>query len=88
MISSNPVSVDPHFGLEIGYSNFVFLRGGIQNIQSVKEFDGTSTTIVQPNMGLGLRLGKLTIDYALTNIGQEYLKSNVFSLKLDIYKHK
>jgi hypothetical protein len=38
--------------------------------------------------GLGLRLGKLTIEYALTNIGQEYLKSNVFSLKLDIYKHK
>ena len=89
LISSNPVSVDPHFGLEIGYANFIFLRGGIQNIQSVKDFDGKSSTIVQPNMGLGLKLGKLTIDYALTNIGsQETLYSNVFSLKLDIYKHK
>jgi hypothetical protein len=33
-------------------------------------------------------LKNLSIDYALTNIGsQETLYSNVFSLKLDIYKH-
>lgn len=89
LISSNPVSVDPHFGLEIGYDNFIFLRGGLQNIQKIKDVDGNRSTIVQPNMGLGLKIGKLTIDYALTNIGsQETLYSNVFSLKLDIYKHK
>jgi hypothetical protein len=85
LLSSDPVSADPHFGFELGYSDFIFLRGGVQNIQDVKNFDGTKSKIVQPNMGLGIKIGKLTIDYALTNIGStETLYSNVFSLKLDI----
>lgn len=89
LISSDPVSVDPHLGIELGYNNFIFLRAGIQNIQDVKNIDGTTSKIVQPNMGLGIRLGRLTVDYALTNIGsQETLYSNVFSLRLDIYKTK
>ncbi len=89
LISGDPVSIDPHLGLELGYGEFIFLRGGIQNIQKVKEQDGSTSTIVQPNMGLGVKLGRLTIDYALTNIGsKEFLYSNVFSLKLDINKRK
>jgi hypothetical protein len=88
MISGKAISVDPHFGLEVGYGGFVFLRGGIQNIQTVKNLDGTKSTIVQPNLGLGITLGRLSIDYALTNIGQETLYSNVFSLKLDIFRHR
>ncbi len=88
-ISGDPVSVDPHLGIELGYANFIFLRGGILNIQEVKEQDGSTSTIVQPNMGLGVKLGKLTIDYALANIGsQETPYSNVFSVKLDITKRK
>ncbi len=89
LISSDPMSIDPHIGLEVGYANFIFLRGGIQNIQDVKNIDGTTSKIIQPNMGLGLKLGRLSIDYALTNIGSsETLYSNVFSLRLDIYKHR
>lgn len=89
LFSGDPLSVDPRLGIELGYNNFIFLRGGLQNIQKVKNIDGTTGRIVQPNMGLGLRLGRLTIDYALTNIGsQETLYSNVFSLRLDIYKNK
>jgi hypothetical protein len=88
LISGDPVSVDPHFGLEVGYGNFVFLRGGIQNIQDVKNLDGTTSTMIQPNLGMGVKLGRLSIDYALTNIGAETLYSNVFSIKLDIYKHQ
>ena len=88
LISSDPISVDPHFGLEIGYNNLVWLRAGMQNIQNVKNLDGTTSKIIQPNLGLGLKLGRLMIDYALTNIGQETLYSNVFSLKFDIYKHQ
>jgi hypothetical protein len=61
----------------------------VNNIQQVKDQEGSKSTIFQPNMGIGIRLKNLTIDYALTNIGsQETLYSNVFSLKLDIYKHK
>jgi hypothetical protein len=89
VISSDPISVDPHLGLEIGYDNFIFLRGGVNNIQQVKDQEGAKSTIFQPNMGIGIKLRNLTIDYALTNIGsQETLYSHVFSLKLDIYKHK
>jgi hypothetical protein len=88
LISADPVSVDPHMGIEIGYGGFIFLRGGMQNIQNVKNLDGTVSKIIQPNLGLGITLGRLSIDYALTNIGQETLYSNVFSIKLDIYKHQ
>lgn len=89
VISTNPVSVDPHLGVEFGYDNFIFLRGGVMNIQRVKNMAGGSSTIYQPNMGLGIKLKNLSIEYALANVGsQETLYSNVFSLKLDIYKHK
>ena len=88
-ISSDVVSIDPHVGLEAGYSEFIFLRAGIQNIQQVKDVDGGTSTIVQPNIGVGVKLGKLSVDYALTNIGsQEILYSNVFSLRLEISKRK
>lgn len=89
LVSGDPVSLDPHLGIEIGYDNFIFLRGGIQNIQEVKEQDGSTKTVVQPNMGLGVKLGRLTIDYALANVGgNEVPYSNVFSLRLDINKRK
>lgn len=88
LISSSPMSIDPHIGLELGYSELVFLRFGMQNIQTIKNNDNSTSTIVQPNMGLGVKLGRFCIDWALTNIGsQETLYSNVFSLKLDINKH-
>jgi hypothetical protein len=87
LISSNPWSIDPHLGMEFGYDNFIFLRGGITNIQTEENLDGSMSTVFQPNFGVGIKIKNLTIDYALTNIGDE-LYSNVFSLKLDLYKHK
>ena len=33
LISSNPISIDPHFGLELNFKNLIFLRSGIGNIQ-------------------------------------------------------
>ena len=87
LISSKPISVDPHMGLEVGYNRFIFLRAGLLNIQKVKNFDKTETTIVQPNLGLGVKLGRLALDYALANIGgNETPYSNIFSLRLDVNK--
>jgi len=88
LIKSNIVSVDPHVGVEAGYMNFIFLRAGIGNIQSYTDITGKPITTFQPNMGVGIRLKAITIDYALTNIGDESLAmySNVFSLKFDINK--
>jgi hypothetical protein len=88
LINGKHLNIDPHGGLEIGYDNFLFLRAGIGNIQQVKDAAIQSTTI-QPNMGIGIKLKNLTIDYALTNLGRQTetaLYSNIFSLKLDIYK--
>jgi hypothetical protein len=89
VINSNPISVDPHLGVEFGYSDFIFLRGGVMNIQRVKDIGGGTSTIFQPNMGIGIRIKNFSIEYALSNIiSQETPYSNIFSLKLDIYKHK
>lgn len=89
LLKSNFMNLDPYAGIELGYDNFVFLRAGLGNIQKVKDFDNKQITVMQPNMGIGLKLKNLTIDYALTNLGQQStsaLYSNVFSLRLDIYK--
>ncbi len=87
-ISSKYFNMDPHAGLELDYKNIAFLRGGVGNIQKVTEFDGSQNTTLMPNIGLGIRIKNVYIDYALSDIGNssESLYSNVFSLKLDIGK--
>jgi len=91
VFSSDPVSIDPHAGFELDYDQFLFFRGGVQNIQQIKDFDNTKYTVAQPNLGIGIKLKNLTIDYALTHVGGTTeslgtVYSNVFSLKLDIHK--
>jgi hypothetical protein len=92
LISSKSINIDPHAGFEVGYKDFIFLRGGVMNFQQIKFNAGDDRTYLsaQPNFGLGLKLGNLTIDYAYTNIGNvsEVLYSNVFSLKLNFKSKK
>lgn len=88
LISADPISVDPVMGVEASYLDMIFLRAGIGNIQKIKTFQGTEEYSVQPNMGVGLRLGNFFLDYAITDIGNtsEALYSNVFSLRFRIFK--
>ena len=88
LIKSNAVSIDPHWGFELGYLDLVYLRGGIGNIQQSTDVIGRHITTWQPNLGVGLKLKSLSLDYALTDIGDRSvaLYSNVFSLRLDINK--
>jgi hypothetical protein len=74
----------------VGYRNVIFLRGGVGNIQRVKEFDGSDAMTFQPNMGIGLRIKQLQIDYALSDVGNasDVLYSNIFSLRYDIFKSR
>jgi hypothetical protein len=97
LISGDQISVDPHLGIEFGYNKFIFLRGGIGNIQKEPGFNGAEDTwLVQPNFGVGIRLdnlfgvGNVLLDYALTALDQtnSSLYSNVFSLRIDISKAK
>jgi hypothetical protein len=86
LIQSSVASVDPHFGFEAGYKNMIFLRGGIMNIQTETDITGTKFTSFMPNVGVGIKFKAFTLDYALTDIGDQSvaLYSNVFSLKIDI----
>ena len=86
------------FGFDAGYKNVFFLRGGIGNFQEVTSIKPISPDeeipetpelrtawTFQPNFGLGLKLKNISIDYALTDIGNvsDALYSNVFSVKVD-----
>ncbi|MEM9832834.1 MAG: PorV/PorQ family protein [Bacteroidota bacterium] len=90
LVGSDAVSLDPSIGLELDYETLVFLRAGIGNVQQVKDFDGSTSRTYQPDFGVGVVLGKLHIDYALTDIGDqsESLYSHVFSLKFGFGKKK
>ncbi len=86
-IGGDPVSIDPKFGLQLAYSDFIFVRGGVANIQQTLDIDGKKVTSIQPNIGVGIRIKNFTIDYALSNVGQSVgLLSNVFSLRFDFTK--
>lgn len=88
LISSKAFNIDPRLGFELAYNKMIWLRGGIGNFQRLKnEDDPTKKDLnFQPNIGVGLKLGRLSVDYALTNIGNvsQVLYSNIFSLKLDL----
>jgi hypothetical protein len=87
LIRSSQVCVDPHCGIELSFKNFLFLRGGIGNIQQETDITGKEIETFQPNFGVGIKIKEiLSIDYALTNIGDKTiaLYSNIFSLKLNI----
>lgn len=88
LLSADPISIDPVVGLEASYLNLIFLRAGIGNIQRIKTFRGTEEYSIQPNIGLGLRLGNFFLDYAFTDLGNASgaLYSNVFSLKFQVFK--
>ena len=82
LIKSNTISIDPCLGLQVGYQNTVFLRGGINNFQEV-EGAGQKNLVMQPNFGVGVRVFGTYINYALTNVGESVgLLSHVFSLKV------
>jgi hypothetical protein len=93
LIKTNLLSIDPYIGGELGYDisdeNHLFFRTGINNFQHYTNSNGKRVASVMPNVGIGVTLGKFTLDYALTNLSAvagsgPALYSNIFSLKLAI----
>jgi hypothetical protein len=78
------ISIDPHVGLAIGFKDIVTLRGGIGNMQYITNFDNSKILTLQPNIGIGLKVKNISLDYALTDIGDAStaLYSHVISLRL------
>lgn len=85
LISGGNFSINPMVGVELGYDDMVFIRGGLNNMQQIEQFNGDNKTSVQPNIGVGFKYGGISIDYALTNFGDQGLGlySNIFSVRLD-----
>jgi hypothetical protein len=83
------ISMDPRAGLELNYDKIVYARAGLNQIQQVKSLDGASITYaMQTNFGVGFRLYKFSVDYALSNLGtsSESIYSHIFSLKFGFDK--
>jgi hypothetical protein len=93
LIKSKAISIDPHFGMEIGYKTIASLRAGIGNFQQVPYFNGKKKFACQINLGIGVGIKEIVfIDYAFTDLGNLSvgLYSHVFSLKIaiDSFKRK
>ena len=90
LVSSKFASIDPHMGLQLSYKNFIFLRAGAGNLQKETNFSGKKVTTFQPNIGVGLQFYRISLDYALTDIGDQSASvySHVISLKIGINPRK
>lgn len=88
LVKTGLVSLDPHLGVAFGFKDYVVLRGGISNMQYVKEFDDSERLNIQPNIGIGLSFKNFYLDYAFTDIGDASvaLYSHVISLRLKLNK--
>lgn len=85
LLKTGVFSIAPHLGVEISYKNIVYFRTGAGNLQQETTSDGEMRTSFQPNLGIGIRIqDKFSIDYALTDIGNNSiaLNSNIFSLRI------
>lgn len=80
-ISTKVVSVDPRLGVELGYKNLVFLRGGAGNYQKIQDFapngNGTynNSWRGQYSLGAGVAISGLRVDLALSRLAVEKLGS-------------
>jgi len=79
LISAKPVSVDPRVGLEVGYHNLVYLRGGVGNYQKITNFDQKQQWKGQYSLGAGVAFSGLRVDLALSRLALD-ATSNVNSL--------
>lgn len=88
LVQSDAISTDPRLGLELGYAGVVYVRTGLSNLQYVTDITDRRRLSMQPNIGLGLKIKSVSVDYALTDIGDNSvaLYSNIFSLKFDLFK--
>lgn len=85
LLSADPISMDPNLGLELAYKDYLYLRTGVNQFQKEQDFDQSESLTFRPNLGLGIRLGALFVDYAYTDLGSDNnTYSHVVSLKLGL----
>ena len=87
ILSTGSFGIDPRIGLEFDLRKKVFFRVGASNFQSIPSLiePNKKDFSLQPSGGLGLKFGRIGLDYALTNIGNvgAGLYSHYVSLLVD-----
>ena len=74
LVSSKALSVDPRLGVELGYKNLVFLRGGAGSFQKISSVvDQSMQWKGQYSLGAGVAVSGLRIDLALSRLAVEKL---------------
>jgi hypothetical protein len=92
LVNLNPLSIDPRLGVEFGYNNLFYFRGGLGNFQRVLDDNDTTNTdkrtMFQPTLGMGVKIKNFVIDYSFSslNVQNSPLYSHFISLRLDINK--
>jgi hypothetical protein len=88
LFKTNFASFDPHAGICFSYKNILKVRGGVSNIQQFTNYDLSTYWGFQPNIGVGVKLKNVQLDYAFTRLGD--VKTNyythVFSLRFHFGK--
>ena len=90
LVEGDPVSIDPGVGIEIDYDKLIFIRFGFGNFQRERNVVNENEMTFQPNFGIGISFKGFTLDYALTDIGDQSVAvySNVFSLRYSFDKKR
>ncbi len=85
LLATDLFSADLAFGLETVYDDFLILRAGISQFQREKGFDQSTFWTSRPAAGVGMKLGRLRLDYAFSDIGDNQGRfSHIISLQLDL----
>jgi len=85
LISGTTFSLDPALGLELDYLQLAFLRLGGSQFQQRPDFDGQSSLVLRPSIGMGFRLQGVQLDYAFSDSGaSDNLYSHVVSLGIQL----
>jgi hypothetical protein len=74
VVSTSAVSIDPRAGVELGFKDLIFLRGGVGNFQKIQSFNGKEEWKAQPSLGVGVALSGLRLDMALSRLAIEKLE--------------
>ncbi len=86
-IKSDPISIDPHLGIEVGFDNMLFARGGINNLQEITDSETeVREWSIQPSAGAGIKLPGFELDYALTQYDLRQEVTHLVTLKLGLVK--
>ncbi len=85
LLATELFSADLAAGIELTYDDFLFLRAGTSQFQQERTLGGRTFWSTRPAAGIGMKLGRLRLDYAFSDIGDGQGRfSHIVSLQLQL----